>query len=122
MEKSKRATVRREVSGFVLLAETLPPAIHTLFWTLRSSLWRLCFGWYAVRAMQVTMMQVTESYLMSRLAPGLGTWLAGRKAHADQELCRALRLLQYHTQVGRACAVVCRRRRRRCSCSISLAV
>eukprot|EP00752_Nemacystus_decipiens_P014841 g13213.t1 len=47
---------------------------------------------------EVTMMQVTESYLMSRLAPGLGTWLAALKAEADRELCRALRLLQHHTQ------------------------
>ena len=51
------------------------------------------------------MMQVTESYLMSRLAPGLGAWLARLKADADRELCRALRLLQYHTQVGSAYVV-----------------
>lgn len=47
-------------------------------------------------------MQVTESYLMSRLAPGLGAWLATMYDDADEELSGAFRLLQYHTQV-RAC-------------------
>ncbi|CAN0531933.1 unnamed protein product, partial [Ectocarpus sp. 12 AP-2014] len=52
----------------------------------------------AMERREVTMMQVTESYLMSRLAPGLGAWLAELHAGADAELRRALTLLRYHTQ------------------------
>ncbi|CAN0026052.1 unnamed protein product, partial [Ectocarpus sp. 4 AP-2014] len=52
----------------------------------------------AMERREVTMMQVTESYLMSRLAPGLGAWLAVLHAGADAELRRALTLLRYHTQ------------------------
>lgn len=51
------------------------------------------------------MMQVTESYLMSRLAPGLGAWMAGLHAGADRELCDALRLLQFHTQAWMSVAL-----------------
>ncbi|CAM9711417.1 unnamed protein product, partial [Scytosiphon promiscuus] len=47
---------------------------------------------------EVTMMQVTESYLLSRLAPGLGAWLVALHADADAELCDALRILRHHTQ------------------------
>lgn len=45
-------------------------------------------------------MQVAESYLMAKLAPDLGPWFADRNAFADEELQRAMGLLQFHTQVG----------------------
>lgn len=54
-------------------------------------------------------MQVAESYLVARLAPGLFPWMVERNAYADENLFQAIDLLQNHTQVNtEGCRRKCR--------------